>query len=226
MTDVSLPAQGIQFLRDLAANNNRDWFQANKSRFEADAKRPAALLAEALAHDLSRRLDFPLEAKLFRIYRDVRFSKDKTPYNTHLRFAFWPRGGTTKAPMAGPAFYLSVEPEEVIAGAGAISFSPTGLERFRASITEGAAEPLADLLAGLTASGLRLDPPELKRLPRGYSAKTEAEETLLRRKGLAVWHHRTLGTPPEDITARQCMDSMLKALPLVNWLQDTVFGDR
>jgi len=226
MTEVCLPAEGIQFLRDLAANNNRDWFLANKSRFETDAKRPAALLAETVAHELSRCLDLHMEAKLFRIYRDVRVSKDKTPYNTHLRFAFWPQSAATKAPMAGPAFYLSVEPDEVIAGAGAISFSSDGLEQYRASIKGGAAEPLSALLADLKAGGLRLDPPELKRLPRGYSAATGDEEALLRRKGLTVWHHSRLGTPPQDVTARLCLDSLLKARPLASWLQNTIFGGR
>ncbi len=219
MTEACIPAAGILFLRELTANNDRDWFKANKSRFDADLKQPASLLSDVLAEELSAHTGTPMNAKLFRIHRDVRFSTDKTPYNTHMRFAFWPSGAALKTPMSGPAFYMSVEPEEVIAGAGAIGFEPGAISRYRNRIVGGEANTLSGLLKSLTADGLRIDPPELKRLPRGFSATNPAEETLLRRKGLAAWHHRALATPPNDVTMDQCLDGLLATKPVFDWLQ-------
>lgn len=219
MTKTSIPAAGIVFLRALTANNDRDWFKANKARFDADLRRPAGLFAETLAEELSAQTKTPMEAKLFRIHRDIRFAKDKTPYNTHMRFAFWPSEATLKKPMSGPAFYLSVEPEEVIAGAGTISFEPGALSRYRNRVMDGEANKLSRLLTNLKNNGLRLDPPELKRLPHGFSATSPATETLLRRKGLAAWYSRAVPTPPADVTVDQCMDGLLAAKPVFDWLQ-------
>lgn len=72
------------FLSELATHNERNWFTEHKSRYETELKAPALLLLDQVAHDIGRKTGNPPKPKLFRPHRDVRFSKDKTPYTTYL----------------------------------------------------------------------------------------------------------------------------------------------
>ncbi|NJO55451.1 MAG: DUF2461 family protein [Rhodospirillales bacterium] len=88
------------FLDGLAQNNDRDWFEAKKATFKSDIEAPLKLLTELFAEDIARITGAPHGGKVGRIYRDVRFSKDKTPYNTHVH-AYWMQRGET-----GPGWLL------------------------------------------------------------------------------------------------------------------------
>ncbi len=111
----------FEFLRDLRANNNREWFQANKGRYEQHVKEPLLQFIE----DFRPRLQSISEhyvadsrtngGSMFRIYRDVRFSKDKSPYKTQAAVRFGHEAGKT---AHAPGFYLHLAPDEVFAGAG------------------------------------------------------------------------------------------------------------
>ena len=84
MTDFNqLVPDAKDFLSRLAQNNTRDWFSEHKAEYERHIKGPAQLFLDQIAARLQKRLATPIKTKLFRIHRDVRFSKDKTPYNTH-----------------------------------------------------------------------------------------------------------------------------------------------
>ena len=78
----------LKFLRALKKNNTRDWFHENKAWYEAAWKTPANAFIEAMCFRLQAETDTEHSAKLFRIHRDIRFSKDKTPYNSHLHILF------------------------------------------------------------------------------------------------------------------------------------------
>jgi uncharacterized protein (TIGR02453 family) len=114
------PSAGLQFLRDLAENNDKEWFQANKKRYERDLKAPARALVTAVNAEVERlapahAAEDPVR-QLSRINRDIRFSKDKTPYNTRIWAAF----GRLGAPMGTSAgFYFGLSPEGLGVGAGA-----------------------------------------------------------------------------------------------------------
>lgn len=121
---VSAPAahlrpQGLAFLRSLARNNDREWFQPRKAIFEAELKQPMlAIIAkvnEAMGTFAPAYVRAP-EKCIFRIYRDIRFSSDKRPYKTHVA-AWWMPGGFKKTSGAG--FYFEVNTKEVIIAAGA-----------------------------------------------------------------------------------------------------------
>lgn len=111
----------FQFLRDLKANNERAWFQANKTRYETELKGPMLRFIEGFApylEDISPHFladPRPVGGSLFRIYRDTRFSKDKTPYKTNAGAHF--RHERAKDAYA-PGFYLHMEPDGVFGGAG------------------------------------------------------------------------------------------------------------
>ena len=118
---AALSKHYISFFKELAANNDRDWFNANKQRFEEYAKAPF----EALTHDVivqMKKLDpeITVEAKdcVFRIYRDTRFSKDKTPYKTHLS-AVVGRGGRKDHSYPGVYFQIGVDGVAIAGGAWA-----------------------------------------------------------------------------------------------------------
>ena len=160
---------GLAFLRDLKANNDREWFKPRKAVYEDELRWPltcfvAGFLAEA------RRRGLPLtgspEKNLFRIYRDTRFSKDKRPYKTHVSAWLTP-SGEREAPGG---FYVHVEPGAVYLAQG--FWQPEGplLRRIRARFLEddGLA---ADLAARLARHGATFETDEtLKRLPRGFEA--------------------------------------------------------
>jgi uncharacterized protein (DUF2461 family) len=111
----------FSFFRDLKNNNTREWFEANKDRYESDVREPLLTFIDSFAEPLYKiSPHFRADARkvggsLFRIYRDVRFSKDKTPYKTQAGVHF--RHERSKDAHA-PGFYLHLDPKEVFIGAG------------------------------------------------------------------------------------------------------------
>jgi len=168
------------FLRQLRANNDRAWFNAHKADYERAYKAPAEAFTAEIRPRLEALAGVPLGAKVFRIHRDVRFSKNKAPYNTHLHIGFQAQrvGGE---PHRRGGFYFGLDADKLTVGVGAFDFGAADLERYR-RVVAGDGE-LAELLAALEA---RQDEPELKRVPAPYPADHPRGE-LLRRKGLNVW---------------------------------------
>ena len=110
--------EALKFLRGLKRNNDRVWFEARRGLFETELKEPMLKLIgevnEAMAEFAPMHVR-PPQKIVMRIYRDIRFSKDKRPYKTHIS-AWWVRDGLQKTSGAG--FYFSVTPEEVVIAAG------------------------------------------------------------------------------------------------------------
>ncbi len=169
----------VAFLNDLKANNSRDWFQAQKARYDHDVKTPAKMFAEQLQAALATRYGAEVRSKIFRINRDLRFSKDKTPYNTHIHMSFID-------PTAGAAWMLGLETERLVIGFGEFGFDKDRLVRWRQAVDGAAGDELARHIADLTAKGCRIDEPELKRVPAPFDS-AHKQAALLRRKGLAIW---------------------------------------
>lgn len=165
------------FLSDLAQNNTRDWFLANKSRYDDSLKKPALALLDYVSADLEKAIGSPVNVKLFRPHRDIRFSKDKTPYHTHLHM-LW----------ASPdcSWFLGIAPDYISAGAGQFAFDKDGLLRWREGIASQHGEMTAATIAQMQSKGARMEAAELKRVPAPYD-KDHPREDLLRRKGLTLW---------------------------------------
>lgn len=175
--------EALAFLGALAANNDRDWFARNKKRYDRDVKRPAEALLGELGARLEARTGAGQTPKLYRIHRDLRFSKDKTPYNTHLHLQ-WTDSDT------GIAHLFGVSHDYVCAGVGAIGFDKTALGRWRDAVAGEDGAGLARLIDAAVAAGHRLDPPALKRVPAPHP-QDHPRAQLLRRKGIALWHDLT-----------------------------------
>jgi uncharacterized protein (TIGR02453 family) len=196
MSVLGFPKETTQFLSTLAQNNNREWFTLHKQDYKEQVEAPAKAFREELEERLSELVQHPLGSKLFRIYRDVRFSKDKTPYNTHVRMLFH---NIEVESSCGdkPVFCFSLEPDRIITGAGTgtLEFSKSKVNTFRATIADDTHGPaLQKVLAKYKeADGYRIDPPALKRTPAGYDPD-HPREALLRHKALMVWHEQALPT--------------------------------
>ncbi|PSL21821.1 TIGR02453 family protein [Shimia abyssi] len=164
------------FLRELSQNNTRDWFLANKNSYDTQLKAPALALLDILAATLETDTGQVPSTKLFRPHRDVRFSKDKTPYHTHLHM-LW------STPPTG--WFLGISADYVTVGAGVMGFDKSALTSWRAAV-DHSGETISQTLTALTEIGARLSDPELKRVPAPY-AKEHPHADLLRRKSMTAW---------------------------------------
>lgn len=164
----------LQFLYDLSQNNNRDWFEKNKKRYEASVKKPfEALVGEILQRLSKTEPEFALvEPKncIFRIYRDTRFSADKSPYKTHIAAVFVPQGKKSMEDLAYPGYYLHLEYGNLSIGGGAYFLDKEPLRKLRTAIMHDPAA-LRKLLSeasfvekygGLKGEVNKVLPPEFK----------------------------------------------------------------
>jgi uncharacterized protein (TIGR02453 family) len=170
--------EAMDFLRELKANNDRGWFASSKPRYERVIRRPAEAFAAVVAPEIEALAGCAVTTKIFRIHRDVRFSKDKSPYNAHLHIGFV---------TGASGFYFGLEPDCLHLGAGAFEFSGLALDRFRAAAAnEAEGVTLAALVASLRGAEFQIGEPDLKRVPTPYPADHPRGD-LLRRKGLTAW---------------------------------------
>ncbi|MCG6883858.1 MAG: TIGR02453 family protein [Silicimonas sp.] len=219
---MAFTAKTFEYLRDLEANNERGWFEANRERYETHWK-AAALDFIARVSDRMAGLDPPLRAEaklngsLRRINRDVRFSKDKSPYSARLHMIFW-AGGTAKD---GQGMHVVLSPDGVGYGGGHYGIEPGRLAELRARIAGPDGDGLIAALEAAAGVGCRMGEPDLKRLPKGFEAEGRREE-LLRYKGFVARTHGT-EAKPEVIMGAGAEDWVMGVtegiLPLIRWLR-------
>lgn len=192
------------FLRELAANNQREWFEANKKRFETVGKAPLSDLCLAVA-DLGAREDLDISGdpkrSPFRIYRDVRFSKDKSPYKTHLSAFFGPNGD--KKELGG--VYFHVEPERCLLAAGLYATDTKMLTAIRTWIVAHPKKFLA-MRDDLAAKGLELESwDSLKKVPPAFAEhKDSAVAPYLTWKQFMV----SRNLPPDTVESHGLIDAI------------------
>ncbi len=180
--------QTLTFLTSLQENNNREWFEANRSQYEQCRQEFEQFIKNLLPELIQLEPDFaPLEPKncIFRIYRDVRFSKDKRPYKTHFGAFF--AGGGRKSTKAG--YYLHIEPDGKSMLTGGIYMPPTeDLKKIRQEIDYNG-EKLRNILNGADFAtyfdGLSGD--KVKTMPKGYATDHPNIE-LLKMKDFTAVH--------------------------------------
>lgn len=179
-------ADTFRFLSDLAANNDRTWFGLNKNRYDAVVREPAFAFIEAVGHLLRERVSPHVRASrssLFRIHRDTRFSKDKTPYKTQIGI-FFPHGvapGATRSVEPGarddvhrPGFYLQIAPGDSFCGSGLWRPPSDVLQRVREAIVDEEKG-----WAGVKAAKLSIEGERLKRPPAGFAKSHPCVEDLM-----------------------------------------------
>lgn len=211
-----LPPGLFTFFEDLEHNNTKEYWAANKARWEDDVRGPMRALLRELEDE------FP-PLRLFRPNRDLRYTRDKSPYKLST-------GATSDAtPVGGSGYHLHMDADGLTIACGAMVMSLAELQRFRESIGDdhrgGQFESLADKLA---SASLPVTPgfhPALKRVPSGYPADYRRAD-LLRWKGAAMsvefetapWMHT------HDV-ADKIRQAWRTAQPLMDWLEAHVIVD-
>jgi uncharacterized protein (TIGR02453 family) len=182
------PKDGISFMKRLKRNNNREWFEKHKEEYETYVKLPMQSLIVALQpHFEMFAPEFDLHPKksLFRIYRDVRFSKDKTPYKTHAAAHFVLRGKPKG--VEGSGYYLHIEPGEVFLGGGIYMPDGDQLKKIRKAIASQPDRFLSILGEKRFKKIFRqLQGEKLQRVPKGYEPDHPMAEWL-KFKQFFVW---------------------------------------
>ena len=183
---AGFPPEGLKFLRALARNNRREWFQPRKETFENKVKAPMGELVEAVNAELLQfapaHISDPKKA-IYRIYRDTRFSADKTPYKTHIA-AMFPRRGLDR--HSGAGFYFHIAPKSVVIAMGAYMPGPDQLFAIRTWLSEHYRE-FQSASNGLRKLMGELQGDSLARSPKGFDPNHPAVD-LIRRK---AWYFGT-----------------------------------
>ncbi len=184
----------IDFFDDLEADNSKAFWTDNKDTYEQDVRAPM----EALLADLEPEFG---PGKVFRPYRDVRFSKDKTPYKTHC-------GGVVEQGRGGGAFYVQISPAGLLVGGGSFAMASDQLARYRTAVDEDRrGEAFRQLLRKLERSGWEVRGERLKTRPRGFDPDHPRIELLKHRSVYVAreWE------PDDVLHERACFDRVRKA---------------
>ncbi len=201
------PEEALDFYDGLAADNSRSYWTRHKAVYERAVLRPMTELAEELAAEFG-------EPKIFRPYRDLRFSRDKSPYQTHI------------AAAVGDTCYVQLSAAGLAAGAGMWQMDREQLARYRAAVADGGPgaeleQVIADLeKADITIHGHGV----LKSAPRGYPAD-HPRVALLRYKGLTAWKQWPVEPWLETAAAKDHVVWFFRTTaPLRSWLTAHVGG--
>jgi uncharacterized protein (TIGR02453 family) len=195
------PEEALDFFDGLAADNSKTYWTAHKAIYEEKILGPMTELTEELAAEFG-------EPKIFRPYRDVRFSADKSPYKTHIG-----------AVIAGSG-YVQLSAEGLGAGAGMWQMSPEQLARYREAVaSNGPGAELEDIIATLEKADITVHGHgALKSAPRGYPAD-HPRVVLLRYKGLTAWKQWPVAPWLETASAKHQLVSFFRtSMPLRSWL--------
>ncbi len=198
------PAEALEFFEGLEADNSKPYWQRHKDVYETAVRAPM----EALLADLESQWG---EGRIFRPYRDLRFSRDKSPYKTNI------------AAMLGEG-YVQLDARGLAAGCGMWEMAPDQLERYREAVDDDrSGKKLASVVAKARASDAEIMAHgELKTAPRGY-AKDHPRVELLRYKGIVAWRSWPVGAWLGTARAKDRVVEFLKASrPLRAWLDANV----
>ena len=210
MSFEGFPDEGLVFYEGLEADNTKTYWTRNKASYEAHVKVPLQAMLDELAPEFGI-------AKVFRPYRDMRFSNDKTPYKTHQGAVITPEG------RGAGSWYVQISADGLHVAGGCWRLESDQVGRLR----RGIADPvqgtrLEQEVARLSDAGFSIDGERLSRVPAGFSADDERAD-LLRHKAL---HASRAWEPAEWLHTRQALEEVRAAWrefrTLNDWLADNV----
>jgi uncharacterized protein (TIGR02453 family) len=218
--------QALPFFKALGFHQTKEWFEDNRATYEAEVKEPFGDLVEDLAAAFAK-AGVPLKgdrkASLFRLNRDIRFAKDKSPYKTHAG-AVLTRGG---AKNDKGLFYIHVAPDGCFVAAGFYHPEPDDLSALRRAIVR-APKDYEKVTKGLDKAGIGMrDDESLTRLPRGFETVSDAKVKA------AVMKKSFIGSKPIDaarLSSPGLIDDLAafgkQALPLLQWGWGAIVDER
>ena len=198
------PPEAIRFFKQLARHNNRDWFQAHKEVYEQACREPMKDLLDELGPKFG-------VGRIMRINRDLRFSRDKSPYRIHIAAGFRDS-------------YINLSPQGLYIGAGIYKPEPAALQRYRSAVdSAGPGRKLQTIVTTLGRKGYTVDTHQrLASAPRGY-APDHPRLDLLRMKD--IFAGKTFA-PAGWLSTRQAFERVKRVMtdtaPLVDWIRDNI----
>ncbi len=214
----------LKFLGQLQKNNNRDWFQENKSRFDERWMAPAKEFVISMGKHLYTispdiNAEPRVNASIRRINRDIRFSKNKTPYKDHFDFFF----RYAEAGKEGPGYFVRIQQKKISIGGGAYMLSKPELDRFRDAVASDETGPeIASAVKKLRKAGYEVGRDHYKRVPRGMDPDHPRADLL---KYAGLYAMQSLPIPAEFHTAAFsafCAKHFKKVAALSEWMNDHV----
>jgi len=208
----------FKFLKQIRANNNREWFNDNKDQFKVANENAKAFL-ESMKNEMNK-IDEIEKTKLFRIYRDVRFSKDKTPYNSHFSMSMNRAGNFRRG-----GYYLRITPGDTIVACGFFNPEPKDLKLIRDHIAQDD-KPLRKILKSKKFKDMfgELRGEQVKSSPRGFDKNHPAID-LLKYKQLLV--HRNF--KDKEVLSENFLKEVVKTykaiMPFFDYMTDILTHD-
>ena len=205
MTFRGWPVEAIEFFEGLGADNSKAYWQTHRDVYEERVRAPMEALLAELQSEFG-------DGRMFRPYRDVRFSADKSPYKSHAGARIGSNG------------YVQLGADGLAGGYGMWEMSPDQLERYRAAVDDdGSGEDLVAIVGAVHDAGHEIMSREtLKTAPRGYP-KDHPRIEILRYKGIAVWHSWGVGAWLGTTKAKAKIEGFFRdSRPLGAWLEEHV----
>ncbi len=220
------PQNTINFLTKLSKNNSKVWFETNREKFNEEFLSPALQFVIEMGERLSTLSPninaIPkIDKSIFRLHRDIRFSKDKSPFKTNLGLYFWEGRGKK---MECPGFYFHIEPKKFSLGAGMYMFTKEQLIKYRLIVSdpEKAKQLLEIIMKLLKGKNIKLGGKTYKKTPRGFDPNYRYNDLLLQ-SGLYIFYESSL---LEELINKDPVDYSFrifqKMYPLHKWCVDNL----
>lgn len=220
------PQNTINFLTKLSKNNSKVWFETNREKFNEEFLSPALQFVIEMGERLSTLSPninaIPkIDKSIFRLHRDIRFSKDKSPFKTNLGLYFWEGRGKK---MECPGFYFHIEPKKFSLGAGMYMFTKEQLIKYRLIVSdpEKAKQLLEIIMKLLKGKNIKLGGKTYKKTPRGFDPNYRYNDLLLQ-SGLYIFYESSL---LEELINKDAVDYSFrifqKMYPLHKWCVDNL----
>ena len=211
MTFTGFPAAGFAFYEQLAAHNTKAWWSQHRSTYDECIKAPMDALLAELEGEFG-------EGKVYRPYRDTRFSKDKAPLKDHQ--------GAVVMIEDATGYYVQVSATGLMVGGGLYAPAPSQLARLRAAIASAAGVTLESALARLRRGSWEIDGAPLKTRPKGYSADAPRMDLLRMTRVVALKTY----DDPKTLESRKALDVVRRdwraLTPMMEWLADHAGPER
>ncbi len=221
----NFPKKTVDFLKKLSKNNSKEWFEAHRDEYNSQFLEPALQFVVEMGEKLSAIVPninaIPkIDKSIFRLHRDVRFSKDKSPYKTNLGLYFW----EGKKKMDSPGFYFHVDPHGYFIASGIYMPQKEQLKIYRDAVSDNIlGKELSDAVKKVTKKGdYLLGGKKYKKVPKGYDPEYKYADFLLHEGFYMYTEGNDISKLPKKDLIGYVFQSFKDLLPVHKWLVKTL----
>ncbi|HAB51630.1 MAG TPA: TIGR02453 family protein [Ignavibacteriales bacterium] len=221
----NFPQCTAEFLSKLSRNNSREWFESHREDYKAMFLEPAQEFIIEMGSKLQtirpNIVAIPkVDKSIFRLHRDVRFSKDKLPYKTNLGILFW-EGDDKKLESSG--FYFHIEPNYFFIGGGTYIFSDNTIKAYREALSDKTAgEQIASAINKMKKAGYQIGGQHFKRLPKGFDEDFPHADLLLHNGLYSYLESKEMNQLKPKTVVDFCFKHFKSMLAVHSWLADVL----